>query len=88
VRFDDQAAAQAHKRWQAAARRAARERLRAIEAIEAIEQEALAGAVPEPAAVRMVQALAPRATDEDEDLDALVARSEALVLEMSRRLAG
>lgn len=84
--FDDAHATRAMRRWQAAARRATRERLRAIEAIELIEAQATWQAdVTSPAAVQMVQ-LPMRSRQRDEE-EAYVAASERLVLEMSRRLA-
>jgi hypothetical protein len=87
ARFDDGAAAQAAKRAQAQARRALRQQLAALEKLERIEaQAAPAGSVPAPAAVRMVQALMLQKRDEDE-ADGLVAKTDALILEMSRRMA-
>ncbi|WP_162860582.1 transposase domain-containing protein [Pseudothauera hydrothermalis] len=90
-RFDDQAAAQADKRWRAAARRAARERLKYLEKVERVLPQAAGEAAVEPAAVRLFQAgaLAARRPEEDARIDEMVARTDALILEMARRqLAG
>ncbi|WP_170158996.1 transposase domain-containing protein [Tibeticola sediminis] len=88
--FDDQMAAQAVKRYRAAARRASRERLRYLEQVEMLTAPApdAAGAV-EPAAVRMFQSAGPaRDAQEEARLDELVARTDALILEMAQRMAG
>lgn len=86
VPFNDAHAPKALERWKAASRRAARQRLKAIEAIELIEQAQTPQAeTPSPAATRLVQLAQPR--QRDEAADAYVAGAERMVLEMSRKLA-
>ncbi|MDW8399831.1 MAG: transposase domain-containing protein [Acetobacteraceae bacterium] len=90
ARFDDQAAAQAHRRHLAAQRRAVRQRLRAIEALELIESAAARPAGPaQPAAVEVVRLpLRPQAQAQEEaQAQRWSAGVDALVLELSERLA-
>ncbi|MFN7183534.1 MAG: transposase domain-containing protein [Thermomonas haemolytica] len=87
-RFDDQAAAQAHGREQRRAKRAYREYMAALERLADMEMPpaVAAGDVPAPAAVQLVQPMVAAREDETE-VEALVAKTDALILEMSRRMA-
>ncbi|TCS70742.1 Mu transposase-like protein [Sulfuritortus calidifontis] len=87
-RFDDQAAAQSFKREQRRAKRAYREHMASLEKLAGMEIPAAvaAGDVPAPAAVRMVQPMVPE-RERDEDVEALVAKADAFILEMSRLTA-
>lgn len=87
-RFDDQAAEQSFKREERRAKRAYREYMASLEKLAGMEIPAAvaSGDAPAPAAVRMVQPLMPAREDEAE-VEALVAKTDVLILEMGRRMA-
>lgn len=88
VPFDDAAAAQADRRWKAAARRADRERLKYLEQVERVAAPAPQhGPAPRPAATRLFVPPAPAARQHDEAHEQLMAKTDALILEMARRMA-
>lgn len=96
VAWEDQAAAQAVKRLKAAARRAARKRLQYLTQVEALTAPAPGEeADVAPAAVRLFAGAAlttgpsPQGRGEEEaQLSEMVARADALILEMAQRMAG
>lgn len=89
VPFDEAAAAQADRRWKAAARRADRERLKYLEQVERVAAPAPQhGPAPRPAATRLFVPPAPAARQHDEAHEQLMAKTDALILEMARRMAG
>jgi putative transposase len=86
-RFNDQGAAQEFKRAHRQLRRLRREQMKVLQGIERLVDPAVAEpGLPDPAAVRVFQVQAGR-PEADAEVQALVAKTDALILEMARQRA-